>query len=240
MLANLLSNTNHSSGRQSLSIDDPDFGLIEIRRRDTRFIRLQIKTSGGIAISAPKKLSLARIKQFIDDNRDKIAASISRSRTTYHDGDRISRNRTLKIQHGIRQSSKLETHCLYVTLSTNKSAADNDQYLRQCIVDTWRNEAKFYLTRRLQILALRHNCKYQRLRLTHAKTRWGSCSSTGTISLNIALMSLDDDLIDYVICHELAHTKHMNHGAGFWAELTGMLPGARQLDKRLKQKSPYV
>lgn len=58
---------------------------------------------------------------------------------------------------------------------------------------------------------------YSKLRLSSAKTRWGSCSSNGTISLNWKLGILPDTLLEYVIIHELAHIKHMNHSKNFWA-----------------------
>lgn len=227
-------------GRQSNSIDDLDFGSIEIHRRDTNYIKLQIKPNGKIAVSAPRATSIARIQEFIDNNRPQIVTALKHTQTNYLDNSRISRNRQLKIHYGVRQSFKLDRNYLHVTLSSGATNHDNDQFLRQCIVNTWRDEAKFYLPRRLRVLATRHNCNYRKVRLTHAKTRWGSCSSAGTISLNIALMKLDDDLIDYVICHELAHTKHMNHGTEFWGTLESILPGARQLDRRLKRQSPFV
>ncbi|MDO4271779.1 MAG: M48 family metallopeptidase, partial [Candidatus Saccharibacteria bacterium] len=65
-------------------------------------------------------------------------------------------------------------------------------------------------------------------------------STSGTISLNIALMKLPEQLSDYVILHELAHTKHMNHGAEFWAELESTYPNAKQARNQLKNHSPYL
>ena len=74
----------------------------------------------------------------------------------------------------------------------------------------------------------------------HANTRWGSCSSRGTISLNIGLMKVPEVLIDYVILHELAHLNHMDHSEAFWQEVSEHDPQYRLHRKRLKQFSPGV
>ena len=71
------------------------------------------------------------------------------------------------------------------------------------------------------------------IRVKKVKTRWGSCSSKSNINLSLYLMLLSDDLIDYVILHELAHIKHQNHSAAFWNHLEDLLPGSKQLDKAL-------
>ncbi|MBO7664777.1 M48 family metallopeptidase, partial [Candidatus Saccharibacteria bacterium] len=72
-------------------------------------------------------------------------------------------------------------------------------------------KAKELLPYRLEYFANLYGYKYDRCRLSHANTRWGSCSSNGTISLNIGLMKLPEKLRDYVILHELAHLNHMDH-----------------------------
>ena len=76
-------------------------------------------------------------------------------------------------------------------------------------------KAKELLPYRLEYFANLYGYKYERCRLSHANTRWGSCSSNGTISLNIGLMKLPEKLRDYVILHELAHLNHMDHSAAF-------------------------
>lgn len=63
---------------------------------------------------------------------------------------------------------------------------------------------------------IRMGTTFKRLRISHARSRWGSCSSSGTISLNWQLIRLPQDISEYVIIHELAHTIHMNHSRDFW------------------------
>lgn len=102
------------------------------------------------------------------------------------------------------------------------------------------NKARLYLPYRLDYLAKRYGYRYERLRIMHANTRWGSCSSRGTISLNIGLMKVPEILIDYVILHELAHLNHMDHSEAFWREVAEHDPQYRLHRKRLKQFSPGV
>ena len=101
-------------------------------------------------------------------------------------------------------------------------------------------KAKEYLPYRLEYYAKLYGYSYDKCRLTHANTRWGSCSSRKTISLNIGLMKLPEPLRDYVILHELAHLNHMDHSKAFWAEVGSHDPKYKIHDKKLKLFSPGV
>ena len=97
-------------------------------------------------------------------------------------------------------------------------------------------KAKEYLPYRLEYYAKLYNYHYDRCRLSHAATRWGSCSSSGT--LNIGLMQVPEILRDYVILHELAHLNHMDHSAAFWAEVASHDPRYKEHRAKLKHFSP--
>lgn len=97
-----------------------------------------------------------------------------------------------------------------------------------------------YLPVRLQMLAEQHQLQYKRVQIRGQRTRWGSCSSRGTISLNFKLLFLSPELVDYVLRHELAHTRHLNHSAAFWRQLLGMQADARELDARLTHSMAQV
>lgn len=101
-------------------------------------------------------------------------------------------------------------------------------------------KAKEYLPYRLEYYAKLYGYTYDKCRLTHANTRWGSCSSRRTISLNIGLMKVPEVLRDYVILHELAHLNHMDHSKAFWAEVGMHDKNYKMHEKKLKMFSPGV
>ena len=101
-------------------------------------------------------------------------------------------------------------------------------------------KAKEYLPYRLEYYAKRYGYEYDKCRLSHAGTRWGSCSSNRTISLNIGLMKVPEPLRDYVILHELAHLNHMDHSKAFWVEVGQHDKNYKLHEKRLKMFSPGV
>lgn len=101
-------------------------------------------------------------------------------------------------------------------------------------------QAREYLPYRLEYFAKLYGYKYDKCRLSHAGTRWGSCSSNRTISLNIGLMQVPEPLRDYVILHELAHLNHMDHSKDFWREVASHDKNYRVHEKRLKGFEPGV
>jgi len=101
-----------------------------------------------------------------------------------------------------------------------------------------RAEARRFLTARLKQLSKEHGFVYRHVSIRNQRTRWGSCSHRNDISLNMKLLALPDDLIDYVILHELVHTAIPNHGKKFWAVLDRHAGGAKALAARLRKYEP--
>ena len=92
------------------------------------------------------------------------------------------------------------------------------------------------LRNRLAALAAEHGYRYTSVTIRNQKTRWGSCSHRNAISLNIKLALLPAHYRDYVILHELVHTRHHNHAPAFWQELDRCVPGARRIARRLRDE----
>ncbi|KPJ63968.1 hypothetical protein AMJ44_13645 [candidate division WOR-1 bacterium DG_54_3] len=98
-----------------------------------------------------------------------------------------------------------------------------------------KTQARKKLIKRLNELAQRHGFTYNRVFIRNQQTRWGSCSSKNNISLNMKLVLLPEELMDYVILHELVHTRQKNHSQEFWSELNSFTGDAKRLSSRLKE-----
>ena len=96
-------------------------------------------------------------------------------------------------------------------------------------------KARAYLFNRLNYFSEKYNFSYNRAVFRRQKTKWGSCSGRNNINLNINLVTLPQQLQDYVLLHELVHTKHKNHGKVFWAEMDRLIGDARQLRKEMRK-----
>ena len=104
---------------------------------------------------------------------------------------------------------------------------------------TFNQDARESLKKRLSELADIYGFSYNRVFIRSQKSRWGSCSAKNNISLNLALAQLPVDLRDYVILHELVHTRVKNHSPGFWSELEKYLKNAKEYKSRLNEILPY-
>ena len=103
-----------------------------------------------------------------------------------------------------------------------------------------RGQAKIMLLGRLRQLAEAHNFTYNRAFVKNQKTRWGSCSAVNNINLNVNLVRLPEELRDYVIVHELVHTRHKNHGKAFWRELDRIVGNGKALQRSLRAYHPHA
>lgn len=88
---------------------------------------------------------------------------------------------------------------------------------------------------RVQYYSSRMGVTYKRITIRNQKTRWGSCSAKGNLNFNYQLYYLPEELLDYVVVHELAHRKHMNHSAAFWEEVGRYYPDYKEARERLKK-----
>jgi predicted metal-dependent hydrolase len=106
--------------------------------------------------------------------------------------------------------------------------------IHRCYDDFYKELSKSYLTTRLEYFSNIMNLKYSEVKYKKLKRRWGSCDSKKVITLNIQLLKIDKDLIDYVIVHELAHLVHMNHSKKFHQLVENYIPNAKDIVIRLR------
>ena len=125
-----------------------------------------------------------------------------------------------------------EEQCLWLFLPSNRPDT-----VRPVVEGWYRRQAWLYLPLRLRQLAQQVGLGPSRITVRSQKTRWGSCSTRGTISLNWRLMMIPSTLVDYVLTHELCHLQHLDHSARFWALLGKLIPDYRERRSALRKAS---
>jgi predicted metal-dependent hydrolase len=123
---------------------------------------------------------------------------------------------------------KLEQHSDRIMVQ-----APDDSAARVLLRGWLKSAAEQRLAPRLLQLAADFKYSVSRVSIRRQRTRWGSCSTRGTVSLNCSLVFLPPDVVRYLFIHELAHTKHMNHSASFWRLVEKLEPDYRRLDREL-------
>ena len=113
--------------------------------------------------------------------------------------------------------------------------APSKQKILKCYNDFYKILAKDYLQERAICFAQVMGLSFETIKYRKMKSRWGSCSNTRTITFNTELMKVDKEMIDYVVVHELAHLKYMNHSKAFHTLVESYLPNSKQIRIRLKQ-----
>ena len=230
------------------SITDAEFGEITIKRiASTRHVRIRVGNDGRYIATAPAYTPLYFIKRMVESSRDELRklADHTSIASPYVDGQQIGKSHQLAVVPTSMVSSptvSVKKQKIVVQLPPSIALSDMSvqQQIRDTVIRTLRKEAKAYLPKRLKYLADMHGFSYEKIRFSHSSGRWGSCSSAGTISLNIALMKLPHELIDYVLIHELSHTRQMNHSVAFWAEVASYDTHYRLHRRLLKKESPSV
>lgn len=228
-------------------ITDEEFGKIIVRRSARASqVRIRVAPDGRLRASLPMYAPMFLVKRLLKNSREQLREILQAEHPTieYENGMQIGKSHTLIIREVETSSLKVNTRRqqIIVDLPAHSSASDpaHQQEIRDAIAKALRREAKSYLPRRLKFLAEEHGYHYSNVRFSHASSRWGSCSSNGTISLNIALMKLPFELIDYVLVHELSHTREMNHSDDFWSLVGAADPNYKSHRQQLKNHSTSI
>ena len=244
--AALLSTRQRSS---SLKLEDSEFGTIICRRSSTsRYVRLRLGPDGSLRATLPRGGNLRHVQQLVNESRDELRRLVGEQQThkpLYEHGQRIGQSHQLEIIEAARGNTSkhaIREQTIIVALAAGVDSSSNtgQSVIRDAVKTALKREAKSYLPRRLKYLADQHGFHYTKIRYANQSGRWGSCSSSGTISLNIALMNLPLTLVDYVLTHELCHTVHLHHQAEFWELVSNFEPNYRQLRKELKSYNPHL
>jgi len=222
-----------------------DYTLLRSKRRTIGFLI----DDDGLRLTAPKWISIAEIEAAIHEKQRWIFAKLTERRERsarrlqpqmqwrdgatlpYLGGDitlRIAAGRTAGIE--FTETSRELTVCL--------PADACEQQLKDRVQGWLQQQAKRVFAERLPVYAEKLQVAYRSFALSSATTQWGSCTADGRIRLNWRLVHFALPLIDYVVAHELAHLREMNHSPRFWATVQSIFPEFESAKKALREQAP--
>ncbi len=225
-------------------IEVAGIGTVKIyKRRNAKSIRITILPTGGVRLIMPNWLPYRAGLEYAKSKADWIEQH-QKVQVTLHDNKQIGKyHRLVFIPAAVETiRSRLTPMEVRVTYPKQLLAADiKVQHTAvQACEKALRQEAESLLPQRLKQLAIKYHYEYSNATIKKLKSRWGSCNQQQEISLSLFLMLLPWQLIDYVLVHELNHTKHLNHSKSFWAEMEHHLPNAKTLRKQLRDHQPAL
>ena len=211
-------------------------------------ISIKIKPFEGILVTVPMLVSFKLAEDFVKTKIKWINKNLNKVQKQEQSYTFFSANSSFKTRSHLVNitSTELSKNTVHIENTNVKvliskklsiSSEENQLYIRNIILEIWRKEAKEYLPKRVKALAIDYDFNYQKLTIKNTKSRWGSCSFDNNINLSLHLMRISNELIDYVILHELVHTKVKNHSSKFWETLEKHCPNSKILDKELKKYS---
>lgn len=221
----------------------PDIGEVQISKRaNAQNIRITLSSNGKIKVTIPKWMpykagvAFAKSKQHWIAEHHKPANKLT-------NGMAIGKFHHLYFNPCPKVTTvSTRTKGSEIWVSFPEEFNINDEIVQNAAVKiamkALRNQAEGLLPNRLRDLASKHGFEFNSVNVRHLKARWGSCDHKQNITLNLFLMMLPWDLIDYVLLHELAHTKALHHGPEFWQIFDTALPGAKQKKHKLKNYQP--
>lgn len=226
-------------------ISDKDFGKIHfVVRRSARNITMRVKED-GLHVTTPPYRSITALLEAIAPFRERLRNVCSEVKPKPFDLNFSIEAECfrLKLETSLLKNFTVSMRDETVVIACPAHAdftTDRVQTLvKNAVMRAMRKKAEEYLPPLVQYWSSLFDLPYNKVTISKARSRWGSCSSKRDISLSFYLMLLPAHLMDYVILHELAHTREMNHGPKFWELLNQLTDGkALALRKELRMHRP--
>ena len=209
-------------------------------------MRLSIAANGDVRVTLPAWTSYKTAEDFVRSKAGWIAAhQRTADRHVLQHGQLVGKAHRLHFEASNATASintRIVQNLVRVTFPAEHSSESPavQKAAQTAAVRALRKEANALLPQRLQTLAVQTGFEFASVDVKQLKSRWGSCSSKKEITLNLFLMQLPWHLIDYVLVHELVHTKVMRHGAPFWQEFEKHVPNAKRLRQEIHEFQPVL
>ncbi|HTC51562.1 MAG TPA: SprT family zinc-dependent metalloprotease [Steroidobacteraceae bacterium] len=214
--------------------------------RRARRLAVRVHRTGRVEVVVPPRTSQAMVSAFLSEHRDwietrRLAALRQRPPETPFPPPRIAlpgvyESWRVHLAGGtgrvrIREPQEKEQPGEELLVVCGEIGAP--QRLKEALRRWLMGRAQLVLADHLADCAREFGFSYRSLSIRRQRTRWGSCSVRGTISLNCCILFQPPEVLRYLLIHELAHTRHMNHSRAFWECVAGCCPDYRQLDRQL-------
>mgnify|MGYP001063246622 CR=1 FL=1 len=214
---------------------------VRVSRRARR-LSVRVYPGGRVEVVVPPGASAATVHRFVHAHRDWIDQRIADfSAAAPQAAERRPERIDLRAIGRTFELSYVPSGERTITVRTDEradrlvltGAVDSEQAVARALQSWLAQVARKELARLLAQVAQAGGFQFARVQARRQRTRWGSCSATGTISLNMCLLFLDPAVVRYLLIHELCHTRHMNHSARFWALVETHEPDYKRLDREL-------
>ena len=234
-----------STGEHHLQL--PDGGSIPylLERRSRRTVGLKINQS-GLVVHAPNRISQSTLEQMLMSKLDWIIKKLHAQKLNqvetmhWQDGAELlllGNQITLLVRSdAVNRTVNYQPGLLEVALPST----ENQTAIAKKVLQWYKKQALGDFSRRIAILSAKLGVTTPPMFLSSARSRWGSCNSKQEIRLNWRLLQAPPHIINYVVAHELAHLKEMNHSAKFWAIVESIYPEYKSAEKELKAWSPKL
>lgn len=224
--------------------DLASIGIISIhKRRGAKTLRLSIAADGKIRVTIPSWARYSDGVQYAESKAAWIRLHLPQPTAILMSGQHIGKaHRLLFISGKGAVRSRLSGADIVITHppGTDLAASTIQEVAHKACIRALRLEAQKLLPVRLRTLANTYGFSYTSVSVKQLKGRWGSCDSKQRVVLNLFLMQLPWQLIDYVLVHELVHTEHLNHGPEFWQRFLQHEPRAKYLRTQIRTHKPIL
>ena len=230
---------------QQLQLADGQIISYQLELRARRTIGLKI-TANGLVVHAPKRISATQLQQVLQEKAGWIQQKLALREANqvapmqWQDGEPLmylGRDLTLSlITHPTSRAVTLEGDRLVV----RSPHIGNADWVARKVLQWYAQQALPDFQRRVALVATQMGEQVSAVGLSNAKSRWGSCNSRKQIRLNWRLIQAPPHIIQYVVCHEMAHLREMNHSAKFYAVLERLFPNHLQAEKEMKALSAIL
>lgn len=220
---------------------------LRISPRATR-MRIDVSASRGVIVVVPEGTPDSAVRRFVDDKRswiDRARDRVAAEAELYDPAEpgelpERLRLRALEADFPVRFEPGQRIRAFRDGKHVRVCGGSDAREQRAALIDWLKRHAREHLPPWLERLALAHGFEYRRVAVRGQRTRWASCSGRGTISLNFKLLFLPRPLVDHVLLHELAHTRHLNHSDRFWNLLARLDPDAGRHHRALTRARRWL